>query len=61
VLGLTVLGETLDADGPELFALIAAAAVVIVSTVALARGEAATIAAGAGRDVIVVDKAPSKG
>jgi drug/metabolite transporter (DMT)-like permease len=56
VLGLTVLGETLDADGPELFALIAAAAVVIVSTVALARGEAATIAAGAGRDVAVVGK-----
>jgi drug/metabolite transporter (DMT)-like permease len=55
-LGILVLGETLDADGPELFVLIAAAAVVIVSTVALARGEAATIAAGAGRDVVAVGK-----
>jgi hypothetical protein len=26
----------------------------------LARGEAATIAAGTGRDVVVVDKTPSK-
>jgi hypothetical protein len=38
------------------FALIAAAAVVIVSTVALARGEAASIAADAGRDVVAVGK-----
>jgi hypothetical protein len=40
------------------FALIAAAVVVVVSTVALARGEAASIAAGAGRDVIVVENVP---
>jgi hypothetical protein len=33
--------------------------VVVVSTIALARGEAATIAAGAGRDVIVAEKARS--
>jgi hypothetical protein len=59
LLGVLVLGETLDADGPELFVLIAAAVVVIVSTIALARGEAASIAAGAGRDVIVVGKSPS--
>jgi drug/metabolite transporter (DMT)-like permease len=56
VLGVLVLGETLDADGPELFALIAAATVVIVSTIALARGEAASLAAGAGRDVVAVGK-----
>ncbi len=58
LLGVLVLNETLDADGPEVFALIAAAIVVIVSTVALARGEAATMAAGAGRDVVVVEKVP---
>jgi len=59
LLGVLVLGETLRADGPEVFVLIAAAVVVIVSTIGLARGEAASIAAGAGRDVIVVEKAPS--
>jgi hypothetical protein len=59
LLGVLVLGEALHADGPGMFALIAAAVVVIVSTIALARGEAASIAAGAGRDVIVVEKAPS--
>jgi drug/metabolite transporter (DMT)-like permease len=58
LLGILVLGETLHADGPEVFALIAAAAVVIVSTMALARGEAASIAAGAGRDVVTVGKVP---
>jgi hypothetical protein len=52
-LGVLVLGETLDADGTEVFALIAAAALVVISTIALARGEAATMAAGAGRDVAV--------
>ena len=56
VLGVLVLGETLDADGPELFALITAATVVIVSTIALARGEAASLAAGAGHDVVAVGK-----
>jgi hypothetical protein len=59
LLGVLVLGETLRADGPEVLVLIAAAVVVIVSTIGLARGEAASIAAGAGRDVIVVQKAPS--
>jgi hypothetical protein len=59
LLGVLVLGETLRADRPEVFVLIAAAVVVIVSTIGLARGEAASIAAGAGRDVIVVQKAPS--
>jgi drug/metabolite transporter (DMT)-like permease len=60
VLGVLVLGETLNTDGPKVFALIAAAVLVVVATIALARGEAATIAAGAGRDVVVVDKTPSK-
>ncbi|GBE67015.1 hypothetical protein MFM001_34770 [Mycobacterium sp. MFM001] len=50
-LGVTVLGESLRIDGAEGFVLTAAVAMVIVATVALARGEAATIAAGAGRDV----------
>jgi drug/metabolite transporter (DMT)-like permease len=54
VLGVTVLGETLNADGGEVFALIAAAVVVIVATIGLARGAAASIAAGAGRDVVIV-------
>jgi len=57
LLGVLVLGETLRADGPESFVLVAAAVVVIVSTIGLARGEAASIAAGAGRDVAAVGKA----
>jgi drug/metabolite transporter (DMT)-like permease len=59
LLGVVVLGETLNSSGPRVLALIAAAVLVIISTIALARGEAATIAAGAGRDVIVADPAPS--
>jgi hypothetical protein len=58
LLGVLVLGETMRADGPEVFALIAAAVMVIVSTIALARGEAASISAGAGRDVVSVGKVP---
>ena len=63
VLGVIVLGETLGASGPEWFVLAAAAAMVIVATVGLARGEAATMAAGAGRDVKAADqpKAVSQG
>jgi hypothetical protein len=62
VLGVTVLSETLEADGPEWFVLAAAAAVVIGATVGLARGEAASMAAGAGRDVKITDQpnAPSQ-
>lgn len=60
VLGVLVLGETLDTDGPQVFVLIAAAILVIISTIALARGEAATVVAGAGRDVAITDDAPSK-
>jgi hypothetical protein len=51
VLGITVLDEMLRADGTEWFVLTAAAVVVVIATVGLARGEAATMAAGAGRDV----------
>jgi drug/metabolite transporter (DMT)-like permease len=61
-LGVTVLKETLQADGPEWLLLIAAAVIVIVATVGLARGEAATMAAGAGHDAKVTDEpiAPSE-
>lgn len=47
VLGITVLGETLHAYGAELFVLLVAVAVVVTATVALARGEAATMEADA--------------
>lgn len=62
VLGITVLGETLEAGGREWFVLAVTAAVVIAATVGLARGEAATMAAGAGRDVKITDQpqAPSQ-
>ncbi|HEX5253837.1 MAG TPA: DMT family transporter [Mycobacterium sp.] len=43
LLGVLVLGETLNASGPKAFVLIGAVAVVIISTIALARGEAATL------------------
>jgi drug/metabolite transporter (DMT)-like permease len=56
LLGVLVLNETLNAHGPQVFALIGAAVLVVVSTVALARGEAASLAAGAGRDVMAVEK-----
>jgi drug/metabolite transporter (DMT)-like permease len=51
VLGVIVLGETLHATGPRVFALAAAVLVVIVATWALAHGKAATIATRTGRDV----------
>ncbi len=51
LLGVTVLGETLGADGSELIALAAAVVVVIVATAALARGEAASMAAGEERQL----------
>ena len=62
VLGITVLKETLEADGPEWFVLAVAAVIVIGATVALARGEAATVSAGAGRDLKVTGppKVPSQ-
>jgi len=51
VLGVTVLGETLQASGPAALALVSSVALVIIATMALARGEAASMAAGAGRDL----------
>ncbi|BBZ45914.1 DMT family transporter [Mycobacterium parmense] len=51
VLGVTVLGETLHTGGAGWLVLAVAVTAVIAATVALARGEAATVAAGAGRDV----------
>jgi drug/metabolite transporter (DMT)-like permease len=51
VLGVTVLGETLYTRGPAAFVLVSAVALVIIATVALARGEAASIVAETGRDV----------
>ncbi len=58
LLGILVLGETLNASGPRLLTLLAAGVVVVIATIALARGEAATIAAGAGQDVVVSEKEP---
>jgi drug/metabolite transporter (DMT)-like permease len=59
-LGVVVLQETLNVDGPQVSVLIVAAVLVIVSTIGLARGEAATLVADAGRDVFLSDPAPSK-
>jgi len=56
VLGIVVLGETLAAGGWDWVVLAVTAAVVIVATVGLARGEAATVSAGAGRDVKPTDR-----
>jgi hypothetical protein len=56
VLGVTVLGETLRADCTGWLVLVVAAVVVFVATVGLARGEAATMAAGSGRDVKITDQ-----
>ena len=51
LLGVLVLGETLNAHGPKAFVLVGAVAVVIGATIALARGEAATIdQSGSGED-----------
>lgn len=51
VLGIVVLRETLEAGGWEWFVLAATLVVVIAATVGLARGEAASMSAGAGRDL----------
>jgi drug/metabolite transporter (DMT)-like permease len=56
VLGILVLGETLEAAGGEWFVIAVAAVVVIVATVGLARGEAATMSAGSGRDLKSTDR-----
>jgi drug/metabolite transporter (DMT)-like permease len=51
VLGVVVLGETLETKGPKMVVLAAAVLVVIGATWAMARGKAATLAARTGRDV----------
>ncbi len=50
MLGVFVLGETLNSDGPKATVLGTAVSVVLIATVALARGEAATMVAQTGRD-----------
>ena len=59
MLGVFVLGETLNTSGPRVVTLLTAGVLVAVATVALARGEAATMAAGAGHDVVQRDEAAS--
>ena len=59
MLGVLVLNETLHANGPRVLTLVGAGVLVGIATVALARGEAATMAAGTGRDVVVAEKEPS--
>jgi drug/metabolite transporter (DMT)-like permease len=58
LLGVLVLGETLNASGPRLLTLLAGSVLVVISTIALARGEAATLAKGAGQDVVVPEEEP---
>lgn len=60
MLGVLVLDETMSASGLTVLTLFAAGLLVLVSTIALARGEAATIAAGEGQDVVVPEKEPSE-
>jgi drug/metabolite transporter (DMT)-like permease len=59
LLGVLVLRETLNTDGPRELTLLAAAVLVVISTIALARGEAASIAKGTGQDVVVSENEPS--
>jgi drug/metabolite transporter (DMT)-like permease len=49
ILGVTVLSETLRVDNEKLFVLVAGVIVMVVSTVALARGEAAGMEASGSR------------
>jgi hypothetical protein len=56
MLGVVVLGETLNTSGPRVLTLLTAGVLVAVATIALARGEAATMAAGAGHDVVPRDE-----
>jgi hypothetical protein len=58
VLGVTVLGETLDTPGPQMFVLVAAVVAVVVATTALARGEAATMTADGDGHTAFSDRNP---
>ncbi len=51
LLGITVLGETLNADGAEMFVLAAAVVLTILATAALARGEAVAVENDAAQEV----------
>lgn len=44
MLGVVVLGETLNTSDPRVLTLLTAGVLVAIATIALARGEAATIA-----------------
>ena len=59
MLGVFVRGETLNTSGPRGLTLLTAGLLVVAATIALARGEAATMAAGAGHDVVLRDEAVS--
>jgi drug/metabolite transporter (DMT)-like permease len=61
LLGVLVLGEMLNADGPKAFVLLAAVSVVIIATVGLARGEAATMVAECGQDAATTRRQPLLG
>lgn len=62
LLGVTVLGEALQVGGEEAATVAVAVGLVVVATIALARGEAVTMVVGGGRDLHVSDQpsAPSK-
>ena len=57
VLGIVVLGETLNADGVGMIVLASAVIVVIVAIVALARGEADTVALSSEQNAETSDQA----
>jgi len=50
ILGIAVLGETLNTAGPIKFVLLAAVVMVVIATVALARGDAARMSPTASED-----------
>jgi drug/metabolite transporter (DMT)-like permease len=55
-LGVLLLDEAFEVGGPQVFVLVAAVAMVIVATVGLARGEAASMATETGRDLKTTDR-----
>jgi hypothetical protein len=52
LLGVVVLGETLEVTGPAVVVVLACVVLVIVATVALARGEAATLSERASKSAL---------
>ena len=59
ILGIAVLGETLNADGLDMFVLALAAVVVIFAIAALARGEADTMAVNSSRRSVETTDQPT--